>query len=147
MRLFVEIFQLIDDKKWHLQRDNVKIFMEQQLWWKMATYEDKIKTVGTKVAMLEFTDKETESVIAKGHLLSLERQRKILEKKLTEVHNLKLEIQEAKLECGEEAEEVKAWSKEIEAKLVKFEQSVNNVEKITKEIKRKDMEGKRQAEL
>lgn len=31
----------------------------------MATYEDKIKAVGTKLAMLEFTDKETESVIAK----------------------------------------------------------------------------------
>ena len=105
----------------------------------MATYEDKIKAVGTKVAMLEFKDKETGSAITKGPLLQLERQRKILEKKLAEVHNLKLEIQEAKLECGEEAEEVKAWSKEIEAKLVKFEQSVNNVEKITKEIKRKEM--------
>lgn len=56
----------------------------------MATYEDKIKAVGTKLAVLEFTDSETESVIAKGHLLSLERQRKILEKKLEEVHNLKL---------------------------------------------------------
>ena len=69
----------------------------------MATYE----AVGTKLAMLEFTDKETESVIAKGHLLSLERQRKILEKKLEELHNLKVEVQEAKLENGKEAEAVK----------------------------------------
>ena len=38
----------------------------------MATYEDKITAVGTKLAMLEFTDSETESVIAKGNLLSLE---------------------------------------------------------------------------
>ena len=98
----------------------------------MATYEDKIKAVGTKLAMLEFTDNKTESVIAKGHLLSLERQCKILEKKLEEVHNLKVEIQEAKLERGEKVEDVKAWSKDIEAKLVKFEQSVNNVEKITR---------------
>lgn len=51
----------------------------------MATYEDKIKAVGTKLAMLKFTDSETESVIAKGHLLSLGRQRKMLEKKLEEV--------------------------------------------------------------
>ena len=113
----------------------------------MATYEDKIKAVGTKLAMLEFTDNKTESVIAKGHLLSLERQCKILEKKLEEVHNLKVEIQEAKLERGEKVEDVKAWSKDIEAKLVKFEQSVNNVEKITKEIKRKEMEEEKQAEL
>lgn len=113
----------------------------------MATYEDKIKAVGTKLAMLEFTDKETESVIAKGHLLLLERQPKILEKRLEEVHNLKVEIQDAKLERGEKAEDVKAWSEDIEAKLVKFEQLVNSVEKITKEIKRKEMEEEKQAEL
>ena len=112
----------------------------------MATYEDKIKAMGTKLAMLEFTDKETESVIAKGHLLSLERQRKILEKRLKEVHNLKVEIQDAKLERGEKAEDIKAWSEDTETKLVKFEQSVNNVEKITKEIKRKEMEEEKQAE-
>lgn len=38
-------------------------------------------------------------------------------------------------------------SEDTEAKLVKFEQSVNNVEKITKEIKRKEMEEEKQAEL
>ena len=113
----------------------------------MATYEDKIKAVGTKLAMLEFTDNETETVIAKGHLLMLERQHKILEKKLEEVQNSKVEIQEAKLECGEEAEEVKAWSEDVEAKLVKFEQSVNSVEKITKDIKHKEMEEEKQAKL
>lgn len=53
----------------------------------MVMYEEKIKVVGTKLTMLEFTD-ETESVIVEGHLLSLERQRKILEKKRKEVHNL-----------------------------------------------------------
>ena len=110
-------------------------------------YEDKIKAVGTKLAMLEFTDNETESVIAKGHLLTLERQHKILEKKLEEVQNSQVEIQEAKLKCSEEAEEVKAWSEDVEAKLVKFEQMVNSMEKITKEIKRKEMEEKKQAEL
>lgn len=61
----------------------------------MATYENKIKAVGMKLAMLVFTDSKTESVIAKGYLPSLERQCKILEKKLEEVHNLKVEIQEA----------------------------------------------------
>ena len=58
-----------------------------------------------------------------------------------------MEIQEAKLELGEKAEDVKAWSEDIEGKLVKFELSVNNVEKITKEIKGKEMEEKKQAEL
>ena len=48
----------------------------------MATYENKIKAVGMKLAMLVFTDSKTEIVIAKGHLPSLERQCKILEKKL-----------------------------------------------------------------
>lgn len=84
--------------------------------------------------MLEFTDNKTESVITKEHQLSLERQGKILEN------------QEAKLEHSEEAEEVKAWSEDIEAKLVKFEQLVNSMERITKEIQCKDGRGK-QADL
>lgn len=96
--------------------------------------------------MLEFTDNKTESVITKEHLLLLERQGKILEKKLEEAHNLKVENQEAKLEHSEEAEEVKAWSEDIEAKLVKFEQLVNSMERITKEIQCKDGRGK-QADL
>lgn len=58
-----------------------------------------------------------------------------------------MEIQEAKLERGEKEEDVKAWSEDIEAKLMKFEQSVNNMKKITKEIKRKEMEEEKQAEL
>lgn len=69
------------------------------------------------------------------------------DKRLEEVHNLKVEIQDAKLERGEKADDVKAWREDIEAKLVKFEQSVNSVEKITKEIKHKEMEEEKKAEL
>ena len=70
-----------------------------------------------------------------------------MERKLEEVHNLKVEIEENKLEHGEEIEHIKAWSGDIEERQVKFEKSVSNVEKITKEIKRKEMEEEKQAEL
>ena len=56
-------------------------------------------------------------------------------------------IQEAKLERGEEVEDITDWSGDIEERLVKFEKSVSNVEKITKEIKHKEMEEEKQAEL
>ena len=49
-----------------------------------------------QLALLQFTDEETANIIEKAQS-SLERQRKIVEKKVDEVHNLKVEIQ-AKLQ-------------------------------------------------
>lgn len=67
----------------------------------MGTYEGQLKSIETKLALLQFTDEETANIIEKAQLSSLERQRKIVEKKVDEVHNLKVDIQEAKLQRGE----------------------------------------------
>lgn len=66
----------------------------------MGTYEGQLKSIETKLALLQFTDEETANIIEKAQLSSLERQRKIVEKKVDEVHNLKVEIQEAKIQRG-----------------------------------------------
>ena len=63
----------------------------------MGTYKGQLKSIETKLALLQFTDGETANIIEKAQLSSLERQRKIVEKKVDEVHDLKVEIQEAKL--------------------------------------------------
>lgn len=63
----------------------------------MRTYKGQLKSIETKLALLQFTDGETANIIEKAQLSSLERQRKIVEKKVDEVHDLKVEIQEAKL--------------------------------------------------
>ena len=112
----------------------------------MGTYEGQLKSIKTKLALLQFTDEETANKIEKPQLSSLERQRKIVEKNIDEVHNLKVEIQEAKLQRGEKTDDIKEWTGEINAALSKFEYSISEMEKIAKEIKRKKLEEK-QAEL
>ena len=77
-------------------------------------YEGQLKSIKTKLALLQFTDEETANIIEKAQLSSLERQRKIVEKKVDEVHNLKVEIQEAKLR-GEKTDDIKKWTGEINA--------------------------------
>ena len=113
----------------------------------MGTYEGQLKSIETKLALLQFTDEETANIIEKAQLSSLERQRKIVERKVDEVHNLKVEIQEAKLQRGEKTGDIKEWTGEIDAALSKFEHSISEMEKIAKEIKRKKLEEEKQAEL
>lgn len=86
----------------------------------MGTYEGQLKSIETKLALLQFTDEETANIIEKAQLSSLERQRKIVEKKVDEVHNLKVEIQEAKLQRGEKTDDIKNWTGEIDAALSKI---------------------------
>lgn len=113
----------------------------------MGTYEGQLKSIETKLALLQFTDEETANIIEKAQLSSLERQRKIVEKKVDEVHNLKVDIQEAKLQRGEKKDDIKEWTGEIDAALSKFEHSISEMEKIAKEIKRKQLEEEKHAEL
>ena len=80
----------------------------------MGTYEGQLKSIKTRLALLQFTDEETANIIEKAQLSSLERQRKIVEKKVDEVHNLKVEIQEAKLR-SEKTDDIKKWTGEINA--------------------------------
>ncbi|KAJ7373270.1 hypothetical protein OS493_012859 [Desmophyllum pertusum] len=76
----------------------------------MGTYEGQLKSIETKLALLQFTDEETANIIEKAQVSSLERQRKIVEKKVDE-------------------------------------HSVSEMEMIAKEIKRKQLEEEKQAEL
>ena len=113
----------------------------------MGTYEGQLKSIETKLALLQFTDEETANIIEKAQLSVLERQRKIVEKKVDEVHNLKVEIQEAKLQRGKNTDDIKKWTGEIDAALSKFEHSISEMQKIAKEIKRKQLEEEKQPKL
>ena len=114
----------------------------------MGTYEGQLKSIKTKLALLQFADEETANIIEKTQLSSLERQRKIVEKKVDEVHNLKVEIQEAKLQRGEKKTDgIKEWIGEIDAALSKFEHSLAEMKRIAKEVKRKQLEEEKRAEL
>lgn len=57
-----------------------------------------------------------------------------------------MEVQEAKLQHGKKTD-IKKWTGEIDAALSKFEHSISEMEKIAKEIKCKQLEEEKQAEL
>ena len=108
----------------------------------MGTYEGQLKSIETKLALLQFTDEETANIIEKAQLPSLERQCKIVEKKVDESWRYKKRNYNAAEKTG-----IKEWAGEIDAALSKFEQSMSEIEKIAKEIKRKQPEEEKQAEL
>ena len=60
----------------------------------MATHEGKLNSIKTKIKLQKLTDEETQRIIKKGHVLSLERQQRVLNTKLEKVYSLKLKIQE-----------------------------------------------------
>jgi CBS-domain-containing membrane protein len=81
----------------------------------MATQssEDLEKILKTKADLLRLTNEDTKDIIAEAKTRELERQRKTLDSKLQEVHDLKLRIQEKKLEEGIKPEDVRTWTGNI----------------------------------
>ena len=75
----------------------------------MATQSsaDLEKILKTKADLLRLTNEDTKDIIAEAKTRELERQRKTLDSKLQEVHDLKLHIQEKKLEEGIKPEDVR----------------------------------------
>ena len=80
----------------------------------------------------------------------IQRQRKLLESKVEECHELKTEVQELKFERGDGEEDIKAWSVEIEKRLTEYEKVVGGLEDLewslreenTREIQEKEEKSK-----
>ena len=70
----------------------------------------------------------TETIAGSKLIKPIQRQRKLLESKVEECHELKTEMQELKLEQGNDKEDIKAWSVEIEQRLAEYEKVVRGLE-------------------
>lgn len=112
----------------------------------MATYDGKLKSIETKIKLLKLTDEETNGIIKKGHVPSLERQQKVFKAKLGEVYSLKVEIQELKLEENEDVEEIRNWSASVDSQLVVFEENMVKLESVIKELNREALKQTKQDE-
>lgn len=97
--------------------------------------EDLIKLMETKTEMLRFTHDETPRLLEEKHLSSMERQRKTLETKVEEVHDIKVRMQELKIQQGEKGDEIRDWSVKIEHNMAVFEQAITNLGKAVKQVK------------
>ncbi|CAB4017741.1 Pro-Pol poly, partial [Paramuricea clavata] len=86
--------------------------------------ETLLKSVNTKLQMLEFTNESVREALEKRHVPTMERKLKTLQDEIDEIQDLETKIQEAKIEKGENIEDIKEWSSKIESDISKYEASV-----------------------
>ncbi|CAB4011681.1 Hypothetical predicted protein, partial [Paramuricea clavata] len=97
----------------------------------------------TQRVVIDDVTSNTNGIITKAKISELERQRKTLDDKLQEVHDLKLRIQEAKLREGVKPEEVRAWTDETKANdIVPIEEAISELETVITTTKGKELRRK-----
>ena len=106
----------------------------------MATMETLLKSVNTKLQMLEFTNESVREALEKRHVPNMERKLKTLQEKIDEIQDLETKIQEAKLEKGENIQDIKEWSGKIESDISNYEASVLELNSVIRDIQKTESE-------
>ena len=78
------------------------------------------KTLDAKLKVIELVRKSSEKVLKDGNVRECERKLTLVETKLTELNELKTQIQEAKIVNDVDETEVETWGTEIDEKLAVF---------------------------
>ena len=78
------------------------------------------KTLDAKLKVMELTRKSSEKVLQDGNVWECERKLTLMDSKLTELNELKTQIQEAKLVNDMGDPEVEQWGVELDGKLAIF---------------------------
>ena len=78
------------------------------------------KTLNAKLKVIELTKKSCEKALGDRNIRECERKLSVVETKLTELINLKTQIQEAKLINDVAKPEVEEWGTEIDEKLAAY---------------------------
>ena len=112
----------------------------------MATMETLLKSVNTKLQMLEFTNESVREALEKRHVPTMERKLKTLQDKIDEIQDLETKIQEAKIEKGENIQDIKEWSIKIESDISKYEASVLELNSVIRDIQKTESERVKQEE-
>ncbi|XP_068707690.1 uncharacterized protein [Montipora foliosa] len=89
--------------------------------------EDLYKSIEAKLQLLTFTNGQTSDAVKKENFASVERLKTTLAKKVDEVHDLKVRVQELRFEEGDDGEEILKWSTDLEEKLSVFEKAIDNL--------------------
>ena len=77
--------------------------------------EELNKSIEAKLQLLKFTNAQTSDTVEKQNHASVERLRNTLAKKVGEVHDLKVRIQELRFEAENDEKEILTWSADLEA--------------------------------
>ena len=108
--------------------------------------ETLLKSVNTKLQMLEFTNESVREALEKRHVPTMERKLKTLQDKIDEILDLETKIQEAKIEKGENIQDIKEWSSKIESDISKYEASVLELNSDIRDIQKTESERVKQEE-
>lgn len=97
--------------------------------------EELNKSIEAKLQLLKFTNAQTSDTVEKQNHASVERLRNTLAKKVEEVHDLKVRIQELRFEAGNDEKEILTWSADLEASPHVFEKAIDSLDVAIKEFK------------
>ena len=89
-----------------------------------STVEETEKTIENKLKVWKLTHESTKTIAGSKLIIPIQRQRKLLEGKVEECHELKTQVQELKLEQGNDKEDIKMWNIETEQRLAEYENVV-----------------------
>ena len=89
--------------------------------------EGLYKSIEAKLQLLTFTNGQTSDAVKKENFASVERLKTTLAKKVDEVHDLKVRVQELRFEEGDDGEEILKWSTDLEEKLSVFGKAIDNL--------------------
>lgn len=106
----------------------------------MATLETLLKSVETKVQMLEFTNEDVKQIMQDKHVPTMERRVKTLQDKINEVHELKTKVQEARIGKGDDIHDIREWSNKIDGGIRKYEASVLELSTVIKDLQKAESE-------
>jgi len=104
----------------------------------MEEFEKQLKG---KTRLLEVISEETNEVLEKKEKEAVTRHIGVYEKKVREICELKLDIQELKLAEGQDPGEVRAWAKETQTKIKEFDAVIAKLKDTLSEIHRKERSG------
>ena len=108
--------------------------------------EDLYKSIEAKLQLLTFTNGQTSDPVKKENFASVERLKTTLAKKVDEVHDLKVRVQELRFEEGDDGEEILKWSTDLEEKLSVFEKAIDNLGSKIKMFRSAALENKKKRE-
>ena len=101
-----------------------------------AGIESLKKKIQGKTRLLSFISEETNEILKEKNYEAVSRQLEIYQKRVNEIQDLKLNIQELMLEDGEDPSEVRTWSNKIAAEIKNYEPIIAEMKTAMVEIKR-----------
>ena len=95
--------------------------------------EFPLKTIENKRKLLCMAEKETGMATEHLQVRDMERQRRLFEQQIEELHSCKIKVEEQKIVEGEEDEEVLKWGLQLKKELNNYEEIIEKLDGLLKE--------------